>query len=140
MTTVDTRSAIIDTVRDYFEGWYDGDAARMERALHPGLAKRSPEGESLDETPAAWMIDATAHGRGKRDDPDERKIEIAVVDVYDRIATVTVRGPAAPWARGRTAAKERVCSCVHSSTPDPRIISDAGARSESRCGRCGPRP
>jgi len=93
MTTVDTRSAIIDTVRDYFEGWYDGDAARMERALHPGLAKRSPEGESLDETPAAWMIDATAHGRGKRDDPDERKIEIAVVDVYDRIATVTVRGP-----------------------------------------------
>src|SRR4029079_4836642 len=60
MTTVDTRSAIIATVRAYFEGWYDGDAARMERALPPGLAKRSPEGESPDETPAAWMIDATA--------------------------------------------------------------------------------
>jgi hypothetical protein len=93
MTAVDTRAAIIDTVRDYFEGWYDGDRARMERALHPDLAKRAPDGESLDETTAAWMIDATARGAGKRDDPDERRLEIAVVDVYDRIATATVHGP-----------------------------------------------
>jgi Putative lumazine-binding len=93
MTTVDTRSAIIDTVRDYFEGWYDGDARRMERALHPALAKRAPVGEALDETTAEWMIDATSKGVGKRDDPDERRLEIVVDDVYDRIATVTVRGP-----------------------------------------------
>jgi hypothetical protein len=39
MTAVDARSAIVDTVRDYFEAWYDGDAARMARALHPGLAQ-----------------------------------------------------------------------------------------------------
>src|SRR5947207_5181543 len=93
MTAVETRSEIIDTVRDYFEGWYDGDATRMERALHPSLAKRAPEGESLDETSAEWMIDATARGAGKRGDPEERRLEIAVVDVYDRIATATVRGP-----------------------------------------------
>jgi Putative lumazine-binding len=93
MTAVDTRSAIIDTVRDYFEGWYDGDRARMERALHPDLAKRAPDSESLNETTAAWMIDATARGAGKREDPDERRLEIVVDDVYDRIATVTVRGP-----------------------------------------------
>jgi Putative lumazine-binding len=93
MTAVDTRSAIIETVRDYFEGWYDGDVARMERALHPGLAKRAPKGDSLDETTAAWMIDATARGAGSRNDPDQRRLEIAAVDVYDRIATVTVHGP-----------------------------------------------
>jgi hypothetical protein len=28
------------TALDYTEGWYAGDAARMERALHPELAKR----------------------------------------------------------------------------------------------------
>ena len=33
-------AAIVDAVLDYFEGWF-GDAYRMERALHAGLAKRS---------------------------------------------------------------------------------------------------
>ncbi|HEY7728879.1 MAG TPA: nuclear transport factor 2 family protein, partial [Candidatus Eisenbacteria bacterium] len=33
-------AAIRATALDYIEGWYTGDAARMERALHPGLAKR----------------------------------------------------------------------------------------------------
>ena len=33
--------AIVRAALDYFEGWFDGDAARMERALHPDLAKRS---------------------------------------------------------------------------------------------------
>ena len=92
MTAVETRSAIIDTVRDYFEGWFDGDVFRMKRALHPGLAKRSPEGDELDETSAEWMVEATGEGRGRRNDPDERRLEIIVNDVYDRIATVTVRG------------------------------------------------
>ena len=39
MTKTDAE-AIVDTVLDYFEGWFDGDRARMERALHPELAKR----------------------------------------------------------------------------------------------------
>jgi Putative lumazine-binding len=34
-------SAVVATALDYFEGWFEGDATRMERALHPGLAKRS---------------------------------------------------------------------------------------------------
>ena len=33
-------SAIKQTALDYIEGWYEGDAERMERALHPELAKR----------------------------------------------------------------------------------------------------
>jgi hypothetical protein len=39
------------------------------------------------------MVDATDKALGRRDDPDERRLEIVVVDVFDRIATVTVRGP-----------------------------------------------
>jgi hypothetical protein len=33
-------SAIKQTALDYIEGWYEGNAERMERALHPELAKR----------------------------------------------------------------------------------------------------
>ena len=33
-------AAIEHTALDYIEGFYAGDSARMERALHPELAKR----------------------------------------------------------------------------------------------------
>jgi len=36
----DDNASIKKTALDYIEGWYAGDAARMERALHPELAKR----------------------------------------------------------------------------------------------------
>ena len=45
LTTAQTNSsdddaAIKVTALNYIEGWYEGDAARMESALHPELAKR----------------------------------------------------------------------------------------------------
>ena len=33
-------AAIRQAALDYIEGWYEGNAERMERALHPDLAKR----------------------------------------------------------------------------------------------------
>jgi len=36
----DENAAITKTALNYIEGWYEGDAARMESALHPELAKR----------------------------------------------------------------------------------------------------
>jgi len=85
-------AAIVSVVLDYFEGWFDGDASRMERALHPGLAKRSldQDGRTLNETTAAWMIAATARGVGVRD-PGDRRIEVEVEEVYGTIASATVR-------------------------------------------------
>ena len=89
MTDADER-AIVACALDYFEGWFDGDAARMERALHPELAKRAllDDGRSLDETTAEWMIEATAEGRGRRADVE---IEVEVVDAYGHIASVVIR-------------------------------------------------
>ena len=86
-------AAIVNAVLDYFEGWFDGDAGRMERALHPGLAKRSLEkdGRALNETTAEWMVDATARGLGRERDPGDRRIEVEVEDIYGMIANVTVR-------------------------------------------------
>jgi Putative lumazine-binding len=95
-------------VHDYYKGWYEGDAERMRRAVHPGLAKRAPlaaiqafrpdvEGDpdSLNEDTANTMIDATARGIGTKraTSPEERAIEVVIEDVYGWIANVTVRSP-----------------------------------------------
>ena len=84
---------VVETVLDYFEGWFDGDAARMERALHPALAKRAllPDGRGLDETTAAWMIRATADGTGRERALPDNQIEVTVEDLHKEIAHVTVR-------------------------------------------------
>ena len=101
-------AAIVGTVLDYFEGWFQGDAIRMERALHPELAKRCLGGdrrwwgeaggegtgpEALETTTAREMINATARGVGKERARvvDDLRIQVQVVDIYDTIAAVTVR-------------------------------------------------
>ena len=59
------RVEIRQTVLDYFEGWFDGDAARMDRALHPDLVKRRA-GEELGVTTKPRMVELTEHGRARR--------------------------------------------------------------------------
>jgi putative lumazine-binding protein len=89
---VTAEDAIRRAVLDYFEGWMDADAERMRRALHPALAKRALDDDGrLDETSADWMIAATGDGRGRRDDPEARRLEIEIEDVHGGIASVTVR-------------------------------------------------
>jgi len=34
------RAAVVRTVADYFDSWFEGDPERMARVLHPSLAKR----------------------------------------------------------------------------------------------------
>ena len=89
MTTVTEQELITQTVLDYFEGWFDGDAVRMERALHRDLVKRQA-GEELGMTTKQRMIELTEAGEGKGDAAD-RRIDVVVEDVYEDIATVTVR-------------------------------------------------
>jgi hypothetical protein len=83
-------AAIVGAALDYFEGWFDGDADRMRRALHPELAKRAPtdDGWALNETSAQWMLDATAKHLAKGRDPG--RIDVAVADVYGNIASAIV--------------------------------------------------
>ena len=87
------RDAIVRVALDYFEGWFEGDEARMGRALHPDLAKRSlaEDEQNVDHLTARTMIDATAQGVGKTRDVPDRRIEIDVTEVYGSIANVTVR-------------------------------------------------
>lgn len=90
-------AAVTEVVVDYFEGWFDGDEERMDRVLHPELAKRSFE-QGEDAPPGLWtttkerMLLLTAQGSGKEEGLGAaRRIEVDVVDLYGNIATVVVR-------------------------------------------------
>ena len=88
-------SAIVATALDYIEGFYTSDAERMERALHPELAKRivgDPAGPEsrLQNMTAEQLVDATAGG-GAAGIPDEaKKKDVEVLDIYNNIASVRI--------------------------------------------------
>jgi hypothetical protein len=87
---------IIAAVHDYFDGWFDGDAARMENALHPEFVKRTSgpdQASTLGIITAAQMVEWTGHGEGKQlaDRIGDRSIDVTILDVNVDIATVLVR-------------------------------------------------
>jgi ketosteroid isomerase-like protein len=86
--TKSDEDAVVATVRDYFEGWFDGDPVRMEHALHEDLVKRRA-GDELGVTTKERMLELTRRGEGKENAAD-RTLDIKVEDVYDDIASVTV--------------------------------------------------
>ena len=91
----DDAEAIRQCLLDYFEGWFEGDAARMDRALHPGLAKHAvgqgpSRADELDLTTKADMVEATAWGVGRMRDVPDRAIRIDVVAVSDNMASAVV--------------------------------------------------
>src|SRR6185436_17314428 len=63
-------TAIKATALDYVESYYEGDPARMERALHPDLAKRiarrdQKSGKDLQHMTAPELVALVAKGGGK---------------------------------------------------------------------------
>jgi hypothetical protein len=91
--------AIKATVLDYYEGWYDADAERMTRAVHPDLVKRArtdhdgPDGVSRVVT-AEQMIAWTEAGRGREDAiGGDRTVEVEVYGVAGDIASAIAATP-----------------------------------------------
>ncbi len=88
-------TAIKQTALDYIEGWYEGNAERMERALHPELAKRmvrtSPQGKShLDQMSAMTLVQYTRAGGGKSVPKDKQQKDVTILDVFENAASVKV--------------------------------------------------
>jgi len=88
-------SAIVATALDYIDGFYTSDAKRMERALHPELAKRivgDPAGpeSSLQNMSAEQLIDVTAGGGAARIPDDEKKEDVTILDIYNNMASVRI--------------------------------------------------
>jgi hypothetical protein len=82
-------TAVVAAALDYFEGWFDGDEARMDKALHPDFVKRRA-GEELGILTKERMLELTRRGEGKEDAAD-RTLDIEVEDLHHDIASVTVR-------------------------------------------------
>ena len=89
-------AAIRQTALDYIEGWYEGNAERMERALHPELAKRivrtNPQNNQsrLDQMSALSLVLGTRRGGGKDTPKDRQQKDVTVLDVYQNAASVKV--------------------------------------------------
>ena len=89
------RTAIKQTALDYIEGWYEGDAERMERALHPELAKRivrsNPQGQSrLDQMSAMSLVMGTRRGGGKQTPKEKQQKDVTVLDVFENAASAKI--------------------------------------------------
>ena len=89
-------AAIRQTALDYIEGWYEGSSERMERALHPELAKRivrtNPQNNQsrLDQMSAMSLVLGTRRGGGKDTPKDRQQKDVTVLDVYENAASAKV--------------------------------------------------
>jgi hypothetical protein len=79
---------------DYLVSWYDGDAARMERAIHPELATRNTTLENgrsrLSNMGAMAMVQLTRNRAGNPQPQDKRLLEITILTIHQNIASVKV--------------------------------------------------
>lgn len=89
-------AAIRATALNYIEGWYEGDAARMESALHPELAKRiittDPKtGRSqFGHMGAMQLVQNTRRGGGSKTPKEQQQKDITILDKFNNAAVVKV--------------------------------------------------
>ena len=94
-------AAIKQTALDYIEGWYEGNGERMERALHPELAKRIVNTDprsgrnSLGQQSALTLLNSTKRGGGKETPADQRRKDVRILDIFGN--TASVRIDASTW-------------------------------------------
>lgn len=67
---------------DHVESWFEGDAPRLRRALHP-------EYSAMEKFTTQDMIQATAHGQGRAEDAEDRQISIEISYLKGNTARVT---------------------------------------------------
>ena len=80
---------------DYIDGYWEGNAERMERALHPDLAKRivrtAPSGQSgLQQMSAMTLVQVTRGGGGRNVPAAQRRSDVRILDIYYNAAVVRI--------------------------------------------------
>lgn len=93
-------SAIRQAALDYIEGWYAGNAERMERAVHPDLAKRIVNVDTrarsvLGHQSAMTLVLNTRRGGGSETPVDQRRTDVRILDIFGN--TASVRVDASTW-------------------------------------------
>jgi len=87
------RLAITQTALDYIEGWYSNDAVRMQRSLHPELAKRAVNinamgASTLNSMSAMTLVQQVQSGLGRGIPKEKRQKDATILDVYQNSASV----------------------------------------------------
>jgi len=86
-------AAIRATALDYAEGWYEGNAERMARALHPELVKRivvrdTATGRTMVQgMGASVLVNSTRHGYGKETAKERQQKDVTVLDIFGNAAS-----------------------------------------------------
>ncbi|HET9777518.1 MAG TPA: nuclear transport factor 2 family protein [Gemmatimonadaceae bacterium] len=88
-------AAIRATALDYIDGWYAADGTRMERALHPELAKRIVRSDSLGhyrlDTQSAMTLVQNTRAEGGRQTPlADRRDDVRILDIFQNAASVRI--------------------------------------------------
>ena len=89
-------AAIKQPAIDYIEGWYTGDADRMERALYPELAKRmvstDPRSHKsvFNQMGAMALVELTRAGGGKKIPKERQQEDITILDRFNNAAVVKI--------------------------------------------------
>ena len=95
-----TADAIKACVRGYIDAWYQGDAEKGKKSLHPELVKRivmtqSEDGKNyLDLMSASALADRWRSGDGKKTPEKLKNYDIIVLDIHGGIATARLETPA----------------------------------------------
>lgn len=85
-------AAIKKAALDYVEGWYEGNPERMERAVHPELAKRIVRADQngrnrLDQMSAMTLVQGVKRGGGKNTPVAEQQKDVFILDIYENTAS-----------------------------------------------------
>lgn len=89
----DDENAVRQSAMDYIDGFYSGDAARMERAIHPDLNKATPRDlpqtgrTTLAYTTWSGLVEFTRAKAGLLDDT-ARHIKISILSLENEVANV----------------------------------------------------
>ena len=87
-------AGVTQAALDYIEGWYEGNAERMTRAVHPDLVKRiiaERDGAShIQGMTAEQLIGYTAGGGGRQTPAEKRRTEVTILDIFGNAASVRV--------------------------------------------------
>ena len=92
----DENAAITKTALNYIEGWYEGNAERMESALHPELAKRMiytdpKSGRSqFNHMGAMALVQGTRMGGGTKTPKEKQLKEVTILDRFQNAAVVKI--------------------------------------------------
>ena len=87
-------AAIKQAALDYCESWYEGSAEKIERAVHPELAKRivqtDPQSKRsrLDHMGAMRLYQGVRAGHGKNTPKEKQLKDVTVLDVFGNTASV----------------------------------------------------